>query len=183
LREKGGRGFPTLAFLDAEGEVLAKPAQRSVASFSNTADALKTYDRLAYKAKAGNKTAQVDLFIADLDLQKISDLEAAQERLATLPPRSQAQAKRIDSHMLSWEILAIIRDRGKAKKRGQIFYEMWQQNRITTGRYASSFWRAVMVHADKIGDAKALEQALKESKKIAFGKYDNRLKELKARQD
>ena len=43
LQEKGGRGFPYLAVLDAEGNVVAKVQQRSVDGFRSTVDNAKKY--------------------------------------------------------------------------------------------------------------------------------------------
>jgi len=72
LQEKGFGGFPSLAFMDADGNVVVKPAARSVSSFEETltkaSEQMKRRHELTAKAKAGDAAAQKDLFLMDLEL-------------------------------------------------------------------------------------------------------------------
>ena len=51
LQEKGFGGYPSLAFMDAEGNVIGKPNDRTVASFASSRDALMSIDSVRTKAE------------------------------------------------------------------------------------------------------------------------------------
>jgi len=75
----GFRGFPSLAFLDAEGNKIKVQAERSVKGFQATAD----YLGLKAKVEAGDKSAAIPYFFAQMKLGDI-DFKGAQEKVKTL---------------------------------------------------------------------------------------------------
>ena len=64
LQQKGGRGFPTLKFLDAEGEVLGAPQGRSVESLRAALEAITTIQALGSKAERSPEE-EASLWIAN----------------------------------------------------------------------------------------------------------------------
>lgn len=106
---KGFRGFPSLAFMDAEGEVLTSNIERSVSGFDKTAAALAAQRELAAANKAGKLDAEgaAKLLNAELDLGKL-DFAAASKRVAALPAGLSAATKTaLEQRMVDLEVMAI----------------------------------------------------------------------------
>jgi hypothetical protein len=70
LRDKGFGGFPSLAFMDAEGNVLAKQGERSVEGFRKTHKAVANFQDLQARIKKGEKGLEFALFVAEWDLSR-----------------------------------------------------------------------------------------------------------------
>ena len=71
FRAKGFTGFPTLAFLDAEGGLTAKHSgARAIPEVEKTADKATAYLTLRKKAASGDKAASQHVFLADLELMR-----------------------------------------------------------------------------------------------------------------
>jgi hypothetical protein len=97
LTEKGGRGFPHLVFMDAEGTVIAAhEGARSVEAFEASGKKAQTYLDLKRKADAGDKAAKADLVIADLDAGRLKSDEA-DKKLAGLGDLSADQKKALEA--------------------------------------------------------------------------------------
>ncbi len=67
-REKGGNGFPTLIFLDADGKVQARQQKRSVEGFASTLASLNELDKRASQANAKEPKVANGLFLSRLHL-------------------------------------------------------------------------------------------------------------------
>jgi hypothetical protein len=83
LAEKGGRGFPYIAFLDDEGGLIAaQPGrERTVEGFQKTlAGTVQAFLDLRAKARSGDATAQIDFALLEGDLGRIT-FEEVQQRL------------------------------------------------------------------------------------------------------
>src|SRR5687768_3533771 len=78
LRVKGFNSFPTLAFMDAEGEVLTSQVPRSVSGFQQTAAALRELGELRKAEKEGKLAgdAAARLLLAQIDLGTVEPAEA-----------------------------------------------------------------------------------------------------------
>ena len=69
LQEKGGGGFPYLAFLDDKGEVIAAhDGPRTLEAFRSTAGTVREYRDLLEKAESGDAEAKTALFFCRIDL-------------------------------------------------------------------------------------------------------------------
>ena len=81
LYEKGGRGFPTLAFLDADGHMVAKQRGRSAEAFNATLEgAVQDFFALQERAKK-DKDARLELLKKEVELGRIDDFDKMRERL------------------------------------------------------------------------------------------------------
>ncbi len=190
LQEKGFGGFPSLAFMNAEGEVLAAPAARSVDGFHKTLNAVEAYLELKSKADSGNKSVANDLFVAEMQLGKLGFAEAT-TRYANLKGLSAEKRERIDAELIDLEVADIV---GKVNSRQLTpdeatgtLAEMAKADRIPTGQHAQLFWSVVLQHADQNKDVKLFERGFTTLKELLAGQgqeemlaeMEKRLKELK----
>ncbi len=191
LQEKGFGGFPSLAFMDAEGEVLASPADRSVDGFNKTLNSVEAYLELKAKADSGDKSVANALFVAEVQLGKVEFAEA-KTRYAALNGLSAEERKLIDQELLNMEVADVI---GRVQSR-QItseeatatLAELAKADRVPTGMYAPTFWSVVLQHADQNKDVVLFERSLAAMKELfagqsqfeeALAQMEKRLKELK----
>lgn len=175
LREKGGTGFPYLVFMDAEGNVLAKQGQRTVAAFEATVDRLAKRSALAKKAEAGDAAAKVDLAICDHELGSI-DFAALQERTKGLS-LTDAQKASIEQFGVEAEVASILNtararpiNPDSPNPMGEIptkLKAMKEKGRIPKGNTATSFWVTLANAAITDGDKKAANEAYSELEKLA----------------
>jgi len=190
LQEKGGRGFPYLAWMDAEGNVLAKQGDRSVEGFEKTLKTLQDFLALEAKAAKGDKEAGVDALIAGLELGRY-DAGQAKERLGRLGEIPADKRQRIDSLLVNLEVDAVmadVRSQEQAIEAGKKFLAMEKDGRVPTGRTALTFYSVILeVHADN-KDAKAYEASLGVLRQLAEGergaarllkRYEQTLERLK----
>ncbi len=170
LREKGGGGFPHLVFMDAEGDVLTKQGDRSVAGFHKTLGSLNDVIKLEKLAKKGDKSVVTPLFIAKVKLARYNFAEAAAKR-KKLPSESKAQKKQIDKLFIGLEVDAILSkiDRRRPDTReaaAKKLLAMHKAGRIPEGH--GMFWSHLMSHAFKNENIALAEEAFAGVKK-AFG--------------
>ncbi len=163
LGQYGFRGFPSLAWLDAEGNLVTKQGGRDVEAFQSTLTNLDALDDLRARIKKdgkGSKGLQADLLVAELNLGLVSFEDAKKRRkgLRRLRPNVAAE---LDGLLLNLEVQEIVdsmgRDRGAAEEAGAKFYAMAKEGRVPTGGSGFSFWRLAMDHAESEGDAKVFE--------------------------
>jgi hypothetical protein len=109
LSEKGGRGFPYLVFMDAEGDVITPQAYGTftVKDFQETLGNVSELRRLEELAKKGDKSADTPLFIAKVKLGRYNFAEASAKR-KKLPSESVAQKKEIDDLLFDLQISSIM---------------------------------------------------------------------------
>lgn len=189
LSKMGGRGFPTLLWLDAEGDKLASQGDRTVAGFRKTGSALIALQNLEKADRTEEQ--EVEYFLARIALGQM-DFAAAKEAAKKLKANDELAAQ-IDAALLNLEIeekLKAVRTRDEAAETGKEFAEMVKAGRAPTakGINTAQFWMMVSEHAYDESDAKLFEQcvnqvkaALGDNKRYArvFQMLDQRLAELK----
>jgi hypothetical protein len=191
LSEKGGRGFPYVVVMDAEGDVLAKhQGPRTVEGFRATVGRAKDFQDLLARDDL-TPEEQVDLFFMRLDLGHF-DLEtvrAEAEKLGELDEETQA---RVDDAILAMEISANAPQRREdLAKSGKIYAEWYAKGKAPSeGRPLETFFVCILEYAYEQGDATLFEDALGKLRD-AFGsnpraagffqRQDQRLAELKAK--
>lgn len=189
LKEKGGRGFPHLVWMDASGDVITNQGDRSVEGFQKTLGTVRDYLALEKKAQGSSDAkAQAQLFLAKLDLGKMTPDEA-KERMGEVTLDA-AQKKQAEQQILNLEVTATmssIRSREAMAEAGAKFAEMKRAGRVPTGDAMVPFWNGIMMHADQNGDAKLFEEALNKLKaelkgprfQRMFQQAEKRLEELR----
>ncbi|TAH38219.1 MAG: hypothetical protein EYC70_06245 [Planctomycetota bacterium] len=103
LSEKGGRGFPTLMFLDAEGSILAQQEDRAVTGFETTLENVKTYLDLKTRQAKGEKGLELPLFMAELKLGLMS-YQDAKSKAETFQKLSEAEKAQIAEALFDLEV-------------------------------------------------------------------------------
>ncbi|MFM1870619.1 MAG: hypothetical protein RL398_41 [Planctomycetota bacterium] len=171
LQEKGGRGFPYLVFMDADGNVTAKQGERTVAGFEKTRGNLVAFADLEAKFKKGDKAAGVDALIAGMELGRYTaeDAKAMLPKLGKIPADKQAK---IDGMLVNSEVdalMANVRTKEQAAEVGRKFAEMDKAGKVPSGRAALSFYSIMLETHEADKDAKAFEATLEKLKKLVEG--------------
>jgi len=93
LERKGGQGFPHIVFLDSSGNVLAvHEDERDAEAFAKTGEKAKGFLALRARAEKGDKAAQVEYALAQVELGQIKVAEG-KERLKGRRLTKEQQAK------------------------------------------------------------------------------------------
>ena len=169
LQDKGFGGFPSLAFMDAEGEVIASPTSRSVSAFNSTLTAVESYLELKARADGGDKSVANALFVAEMGFDKL-DFDEATARFAKLRGFTADEKKTIESQIVGLEFTSMISEvrqlglgQEAARKRAA---DMAKAGRAPSGQMAGQFWTYCLRHADSDEDGKLYEESLTHLKKI-----------------
>lgn len=168
LKRVGGRGFPHLVAMDADGKVLGSPPGRSVADFRT----MNEYFELKPKAEKGDANTKVEFFIRAIAMGDYKSLDDAKKHLATLKKVSKEQQARIDEGFLVLEIQDVLkpvsenRDRSKMQElqaaAGKTLLEMHKKGRVPkSDGLIGAFYSAILAHAEAVKDISAFEEALK----------------------
>ena len=167
LKEKGGTGFPSLFWMDADGNVLARQGERSVEGFTKTLKNLKAHADLKAKAAKGDRAATVDLLVSEIELGKL-DFDAASKQAKGLGELTNEQKARIDGLLLGLEVskLASARTPDARAAASKQMLGMMKEGRIPTGNAARLFYSMVLTAAEAEKDAKAFEQAMEGIKQL-----------------
>jgi hypothetical protein len=182
LREKDGSGFPTLVFLDSNGEVLSRPPSRSVDSFKETHALLISWVEAKAKVDAGDKTAVFDYLTTGIPLKRVNQFQAEQLRDST-PDLSKKQKQEIDDLIFSLEVDQIVTLEGRnLAVAGPKLLAMLEAGRVPVDGVALGFYDVLMNYAAQQGDRKLFVKCLKASKK-RFGKNRRYRKYFKDRED
>jgi hypothetical protein len=172
MLEKGGNGFPYLAYLDAEGDVLGFPPDRTVEAFEVGARLAATWRRLKAK-QAPTPEEQVELLLAEIGLTKIS-LEQAEKRRAAIEGVTREQAARIDAALVDMRVLHMVRaltiqTPQTAVELGKRMYAMFREGQRPRWNLAfQRFYGYIMAYARSAKDADAFAAAL-DAMKQRFG--------------
>ncbi len=172
LQEKGGRGFPFLVFLDAEGSVLGKvQGARTVEGFRESGEKVASFMALKRKAEGGDKVAGVDYLVSQIELGMIEG-DAVEGKVQALGELTPEQHAKLHPLLNDVQIHAIMKgvnpqDREAVLGAGKRFLEMMQAGKLPHGKQESQFfWRFIMEYAEKQKDAAAYEAGLDGFRKL-----------------
>lgn len=194
LGKKGGTGFPYLVFMDAEGNVIAKHGgPRTVEGFTKSGESANKFMELKKKADGGDKEAQVDLTLMQLEMGSVSVADARKAIEASGVELAADRKAKFDKLMLNAEINEVIGGiDGDSEESvvggGEKLYKMAQEGRTPDDeQVAANFWSIIVMYADKKEDVAAFETGFNELKKRFgdnpraakwFEEKEARLKEL-----
>jgi len=177
LSEKGGTGFPYLAYLDADGNVIAKhEGQRTVDGFETTAGKAREFLELKKKAEGGDKAARIDLLKKQIEFRHFDSLEA-KKRVEAMADLDEATKKDLLEKIVAlkiYEILGTITaDKATRAAAGKKYNEMRLAGEIPNGeRELQYFWMFILEYAESIKDVKLYEDGVK-AVEAAFGAKAN----------
>jgi hypothetical protein len=194
-REMGVRGFPTLRFLDAEGNTITEQGDRSVEAFEATLVPVLELRSLSARVEAGEKGLEADLFLAELALGKIG-FEEAREKAKGFTKLTGEQKKRLGQLMLDAEIGHLIagvgRDNEAVLAAGKRIEELLATGKRPSPAVESQLWSFLLRYADQKEDAALYGKAVDFMKKrygdeprakAYLERLETRLKELQAGPD
>jgi hypothetical protein len=178
LKEKGGTGFPTLAILAADGELLARhEGPRTVAGVSATAENAKKIAALRARA-GGDAKAAFDLLEAEADAGMVSPGDMIQ-RAKAIGARAPELKPRLDDFAFAGEVEELSQQTKKSPETLKAACDRvlgWaSENRIPERpRAYDAFWGIVGDRARATKDVKLMQRAVDALKKGA-GADSNRL--------
>lgn len=163
LQEKGGTGFPTLMFLDAEGEILGTPGGRSAEAFEKTLASLMNIKSLEARIAAGEKGLKAELFFAELDMGKYS-LAEVKAKSSEFKKLTKEQKDLLAQHVLNLGVKEILdgmgRDEGALAKAGEKLLAIKAEGSMPTGDALGGFWFVLMNYSEAQSDADLFAEAL-----------------------
>ncbi len=171
LQEKGFGGFPSLCFMDAEGNVVVKQGQRSVAAFESTRQGLqRLFDLRAEVAKGGKGKAGLEkkLLFAEIELQMLSPDEA--KKRADKLTLDKDEAARLDQYLVGAEVRDL---RARSRQLGvdevaSKIAAMAKAGKKPGSDEAPYFWQMALTHAAKTGDGDLGQQAFDQLKDLSM---------------
>jgi hypothetical protein len=172
LQEKGGRGFPYLVMLDADGEVIAPHnGARSVEAFKKTAAASSAFGDLKMRYESGDKKATLGYLLAALDLGAVSVADA-KKIYAEVDEKDLDQAKRDEIKAKLWaveyrEILMTVRALDDAIAAGKNFKSMLDAGFKPDGEQHPNVWAMISYYATEEKNAELLAKAIEEFEETA----------------
>jgi hypothetical protein len=167
LYDLGGREHPSIFFLDAQGEVLARPDadDPSVKALEETGAKVARFLELRKKAAAGDEAAKLDALIAQCDLGVIefSDLESEIGGKYLSAEQTRAVGTlRADSAVSDMsQVLRENRDQAARDMAAEEFVELFRKGthpaRLGNRRL---YWQVLADHAAAAKDAAMLKDAI-----------------------
>lgn len=165
LEKKGGQGFPHIVFMDSAGNVLAEhDGPRSAAEFGKTGEKASAFIALKAKAEKGDKAAQVELAIAELELGHIK-LDEAKKKLEgkKLSKEQQAKLDGLAASAAVKEVLeTVTQDKATQLAAGKKFLEMKKAGQAapSSDQLFQPYWILMLNYAEEQKDVKSFEEAL-----------------------
>lgn len=174
LREKGFGGFPSLAFMDAEGNVIHKQGARSVEGFNAALVALPKLADLEKRVAAGEKGLEFELLSAKWDLGQASyeDVVAVSKTAKGLDDKQKAT---LASMLVNSEVDHLakgFRNRDQEQREAAVrkaaprFKEILKSGAELDENRQGTIWNGLMMYAEMEGDADLFAKAVDYFKKM-----------------
>ena len=179
LTTVGGRGFPHLVAMDAEGKVIATlEGDRTAEGFRAMMKQGSDFVDLRTRVEKGDTAAQADFFIQALKFKHFK-IDAARKYQAGLKKVTPDQKKTIDGLIVGMEVqellapLYTLKDRSKGKEMqidlGRKFWQMHEHGRVPTqDDDVGPFYSFALLFAEAEKNIIAFEKSL-EALKAHFG--------------
>lgn len=190
LAEIGGKGFPSMRFMDGDGNVLGAPSGYQVAAFESRLVQIQNIQQLEQRIDAGEEDLNDDLFLAKLRMGVIPYV-FAKAKAATFDDFTKVEAAEVAQLLLDLEVKSLLRNRrtpvGKHEAT-QRFLEMIETDLLPGKDALGEVWRHLNSVADRAEDIALFERSLLGMKEVIgvdgktkafFDAQDLRLKEMR----
>ncbi len=163
--EIGGRSFPYLVVMNADGKIVGEAGGDSVESFSATLEAAKVFTSISAKASP-SRSEKVALLVAKLTLGKLNFEQAKAERDA-IGKLNAADAKTVAGALVDLEILHMLENAPMetttdSAALGKRFYAMYQEGVRPRGDEAyQPFYMKMIRYAEAELDTAIFELSIK----------------------
>ena len=153
LREKGFVSYPTLCFMDADGNVTVRAPQRDVAGLAAVASRLGELEQLRELAGEGDEDAIRRLLLCEVELGMLTRAQILERRKNV--ELDEAEGARIEQALVDLEVREL---RTKTRELGvdavsDKIAELARAGRRPSPDGAQFFWQMALNHAAKNGDA------------------------------
>jgi hypothetical protein len=169
LSENGFNGFPSVAFLDAQGRQLeGHVGGDKLAGLKTMFEKAQAYAKdVVAKADAGDKAAQKQLLL-DRITKKAIKVDEAKKALAAQTDLSAEEKAKVEAALPSLEMSGHMGTAWKDRiATGRKLAEMLKGGRIPSGKEAGSFFSMIMAAAEADKDAKLADSVLTAAKAAA----------------
>ena len=177
LYETGGNAWPTMSYLDADGNLLQQVGNPTTLDKLERAwQKLQTWKVLRAEVESGKAAAGKDkeLFLLELQMgnRPFAEMEQRRGRFTFDPSEQQ----KVDQQLVNLQFTEVLRKtpRDDKAKGGAELLPMFQQGRIPDCATDTSYWEYLFAHAAQQRDVKLFEQLLATVKEKKAG--DPRLK-------
>lgn len=157
LQEKGFGGFPSLCFMDQDGNVLGKPG-RSVAAFDEMHAGLAGLVVLrAKKGRSADEEKELFLLELRLDLVPVGELSARADKLTL----SDADKALVSQKLVDGEVAALMqraRELGR-EGLGERMAALAKAGKVPSDTQRGPFWSLTLQYASQQKDGALADQA------------------------
>ncbi len=160
LREKGFSSFPTLCFLDGNGNMLVTQHERTVRGFKQTLARLAIIDELKRElAEKGGLELERKVFLAEVELQSMT-VDEIKKRMEQLALQAEDRA-RADAFLVDAELRDL---RSRSRQLGtdavtEAIVAIAKAGRRPTPEGSSMFWQVTLGWCSKHGDPELAQTA------------------------
>lgn len=158
-QDKGLRSFPSLCFLDADGNVVTQPRRHTVAAFAATHARARTVVTLRAKGDKATPEERRALFLAELGLGLIptGDIQARADRVAlTDAERALVARKLVDAEIDA--VMADVRTAGPDKT-DRALAAIHKAGRKPSADVNPAYWVRLLQRAAKLRDGALADEA------------------------
>ncbi|MHC5210834.1 MAG: hypothetical protein ACYTG2_08965 [Planctomycetota bacterium] len=167
LSRKGFNSFPSLAVMNADGDLLAKlDGSRDVDGFREMMAAGAKVEEIRSRPDK-SLDDEYSLLTHDINMGN-ADVESARARADSLEGLDEARRKEVEGLLTDLEIKAVL---GQPKSREEfeelsrkaagVFAQMWAEGRVpTSDEAAEPFYILILNHAETTGDVALFERSL-----------------------
>lgn len=165
LSKFGFPGFPSMAFLDAQGRMLAAyDGPRTLKGFEQGLKGLEPFLDLQRRADGGDEVAATELLIRQLQLGWFG-FDEARQRYAALTKVNAKQKQALEQLLIDTEVRQIAKeaggDRAKRLAAGKRFAELFAKKQMPgTNSTRTQFWLLLADHAEATGDKKLMKKVI-----------------------
>ncbi len=172
LSEKGGIGFPTMSYLDAEGNLLKQvghvtPVEQLEKAYVEM-ETWKGLNALVASGKA-SPAKKLELFRLELDMGNRPHAEmVARAKEVAIPADEQGA---VAQKLVNLQFSEILRQTPRDAQHvgGERFLAMFRAGQVPTTTTETSFWQYIFAHATKTKDVALFQEMLDHVKKAKAG--------------
>ena len=167
LAQKGGQGWPSVFFLDPDGNVLARHSgPLTVEGFDATGAKPRAFLDLKVKAEKGDARAKIEFVLARLELGQLKPGEAEDKIRETGGSPSAEQEKRLGELVANAEVEAILRPVKSEEAKNAAAKKCYERRKAgkpapTVEPWQGAYWNLVLEVAETAKDVEVFEESLK----------------------
>ncbi len=163
LRQMGGSGFPTMAYLDADGQLLQQldfPA--TLEGCERTWKELEAWQALRAEVEAGKADAQKQRELFDLELKMGNRPYAEMVQRRDALQLDDAARKATEQPLVDLQFTEILRatPREQMAAAGAKFLAMFRQQQIPSAAKETPYWQAMFAFATEQRDVALFEELM-----------------------